>query len=238
MILILKKWNVLLLSAILLIGVFCVGLWAETSFGYRQVTLPCYGRVIVLDAGHGEPDGGAVGVSGAKESELNLKIALLTQKFLEQSGMKVIMTRADENGIQDAGNTVRQKKRSDMMNREKLMNQSDADLFVSIHMNQFTDAKYNGPQVFYAPNGEQSKQMASLLQEELIRVLEPEQRREIKQATKEIYLLKQAKIPAVLAECGFLSNSREEQKLLQEEYQKKTAWAIYASIVKYFAAQQ
>lgn len=152
--------------------------------------------------------------------------------------MKVIMTRADENGIQDAGNTVRQKKRSDMMNREKLMNQSDADLFVSIHMNQFTDAKYNGPQVFYAPNGEQSKQMASLLQEELIRVLEPEQRREIKQATKEIYLLKQAKIPAVLAECGFLSNSREEQKLLQEEYQKKTAWAIYASIVKYFAAQQ
>ena len=238
MILILRKWNVLLLSAIFFISVYCAGLWIENVFGYRQVTLPCYGKVIVLDAGHGEPDGGAVGTTGAKEQELNLKIALLTQEFLEQSGMKVIMTRTDDEGIQDSGKTVRQKKRSDMSNREKLMNQSDADLFVSVHMNKFTDPKYSGPQVFYSLNGEQSEKMAKLLQEELIRVLEPEMHREVKQATGDIYLLKKAKVPAVLVECGFLSNREEEQKLLSEDYQKKTAWAIYASVVKYFAAQQ
>lgn len=238
MILILKKWNALLIAAILLAGVYCAGLWVDTVFGYRQVTLPCYGKVIVLDAGHGEPDGGAVGDSGVKEEELNLKIALLTQGFLEQSGMKVIMTRTDSEGIQDSGKTIRQKKRSDMSNREKLMNQSGADLFVSIHMNKFSDSQYSGPQVFYSPNHEKSKEMAQILQEELIRVLKPESERDVKQAGGEIYLLKKAKIPAVLVECGFLSNHKEEQKLLEEEYQKETAWAIYASIVKYFAAQQ
>ena len=124
-----------------------------------------------------------------------------------------------------------------MSNREELMNQSDADLFVSIHMNKFTDAKYSGPQVFYSPNKEKSKEMAQILQQELIHVLEPESQREIKKASGDIYLLKKAKIPAVLVECGFLSNHAEEQKLLDEQYQKETAWAIYASIVKYFAAQ-
>ena len=237
MIMILKKWNVLLLSAILFIGVYAAGLWMETFASSRRVSLPCYGKVIVLDAGHGEPDGGAVGKAGVKEQELNLKIAEFTQGFLEQSGMEVIMTRADEQGIQDSGNSIRQKKRSDMSNREKLMNRSDVDLFISIHMNKFTDPQYSGPQVFYSSNHEKSKIMAEFLQSELISILEPASKREVKQATGDIYLLKKAKVPAVLVECGFLSNAQEEQKLLDEKYQKETAWAIYSSIVKYFAAQ-
>lgn len=238
MIVILKKWNAVLLSAILLIGVYTAGLFIESIASSRQVSLPCYGKVIVLDAGHGEPDGGAVGKSGVKEQELNLKIAKFAQSFLEQSGMDVIVTRADEQGIQDSGSTIRQQKRSDLSNREKLMNQSEADVFVSIHMNKFTDSKYSGPQVFYSPNHAKSKELAEIMQAEMIQVLEPSSKREAKQATGDIYLLKKAKIPAILVECGFLSNSQEEQKLLDERYQKETAWAIYSSIVKYFSAQQ
>lgn len=238
MIMIFKKWNVLLLSAILLVSVYAAGLWIETFLSARRVSLPSYGKVVVIDAGHGEPDGGAVGKSGVKEQEINLKIAEYTQGFLEQSGMEVIMTRADEQGLQDSGNTIRQKKRSDMSNREKLMNQQDVSLFVSIHMNKFSDSKYSGPQVFYSPNHEKSKEMAEILQSELISVLEPASKREIKRAGNDIYLLKKAKVPAVLVECGFLSNAQEEQKLLDEKYQKETAWAIYCGIVKFFAAQE
>ena len=147
------------------------------------------------------------------------------------------MTRADEQGIYDSDGTIRNKKRSDMSNREKLMNDSDADVFLSIHMNKFTDSKYSGPQVFYSSNKEESKELAQILQEELIAVLNPESQREIKKATNDIYLLKKAKVPAVLVECGFLSNAKEEEKLKDEEYQKEVAWAIYCSIIKYFSLE-
>lgn len=235
MIVILKKWNAFLLAAIFLLFVYIMGACVNSFAFSRRVSLPCYGKKIVLDAGHGEPDGGAVGASGVKEQELNLKIAKILQGFLEQCGMEVVMTRSDEEGIYDSDGTIRQKKRSDMTNREKLMNNSGADLFLSIHMNKFTDSKYSGPQVFYSPNQEESKEFAQLLQEELIAVLKPDSEREIKKATSDIYLLKKAKLPAVLVECGFLSNAAEEEKLMDEEYQKEVAWAIYCSIIKYFS---
>ena len=235
MIVILKKRNAFLLAAIFLLFVYIMGACAESFVFSQRVSLPCYGKKIVLDAGHGEPDGGAVGKSGIKEQELNLKIAKILQGLLEQCGMEVVMTRADEQGIYDSDGTIRQKKRSDMTNREKLMNNSDADMFLSIHMNKFTDSKYSGPQVFYSPNNDESKALAQLLQEELIAVLKPESQREIKKATNDIYLLKKAKIPSALAECGFLSNPQEEEKLKNEDYQKSIAWAIYCGVIKYFS---
>lgn len=235
MIVIFRKWYFLLACALAFSICYAAGLGARTFFDSKKASLPCNGKTIVLDAGHGEPDGGAVGNSGVREQELNLKISKLVQNLLEQSGMDVIVTRKDEQGIYDSGSTIKQKKRSDMLNREKLMNESKADLFVSIHMNKFTDSKYSGPQVFYSPNNEESKMLAELLQKELISVLLPSSEREIKRATSDIYLLKKAQVPAVLIECGFLSNAAEENKLIDAEYQKEIAWAVYSGIVKYFA---
>ena len=115
------------------------------------------------------------------------------------------------------------------------MNESGADLCISIHMNQFSDSRYSGPQVFFSPNHKDSKRLAQTVQAEMVSILQPESVREIKQAGQDIYLLKKAKTPAVLIECGFLSNKKEEKLLLDEDYQRRTAWAIYCGTVAYFA---
>ncbi len=144
------------------------------------------------------------------------------------------MTRSDDNGIYDTQGTIRSKKLSDMKNREKLMEQFQADAFVSIHMNTFPDAKYSGPQVFFSTNDKESERLAKALQKNLNDALNPSSPRIEKKADSGIYLLKHAKLPAVLVECGFLSNEKEEQKLIDENYQKQVAWAIYCGIINYF----
>ncbi|MBE7047810.1 MAG: N-acetylmuramoyl-L-alanine amidase [Ruminococcaceae bacterium] len=239
MLIFIKKWNLVLLLVTLGVAVLSLGLAIRPARVTETVSVPGFGKRIVLDAGHGEPDGGAVGNHGAVEQELNLRITQLLQGYLEQSGVQVILTRADSVGIYDPDSeTIRQKKRTDLQNREKLMNESDCDLFVSIHMNKFTDARYSGPQVFYSANGEESKRLADCVQQSMVAVLKPVSHREIKQGGNDIYLLKKAKPPAILIECGFLSNDREEQLLQEEAYQKKTAWAIYCGLLQYFSQQE
>lgn len=186
---------------------------------------------------HGAPDGGAVGSAGVLEKDLNLSIALKLQQFLEQGGTSVILTRSDDNGIYDVSGSIRNKKNSDLKNREKLMKESSADAFISIHMNKFSDSQYSGPQVFFSPNNEKSESLAKMVQSSLIEGLAPPSSREVKKADGSIYLLKQAQLPAILVECGFLSNESEQQKLLDEGYQKQVAWAIYCGIIKYFGEE-
>ncbi len=175
-----------------------------------------------------------MGINGVMEKDLNLSVALHLQTFLEQGGTGVVLTRSDDNGIYDVSDTVRSKKNSDMKNREKLLNFSGADAFVSIHMNRFSDSKYSGPQVFYSKNCSESKELAERIQESMKQSLHPAMEREIKKADDGIYLLKKAKIPAVLVECGFISNPEEQQKLSDENYRKEVAWAIYCGITRYF----
>jgi len=190
----------------------------------------------MIDAGHGEPDGGATGISGASEQALNLDIALLLQELLEQGGMQVVMTRTDASGIFDqSAHTIREKKRSDLSNRESIMNGDGVDLFVSIHMNTFEQSKYSGPQVFFSPNRTESETIASCVQQAMNAGLAPEAPRNVKKAGDSIYLLKKAKVPAILIECGFLSNAREEKLLQEPGYQKKVAQAVYDGITRYFA---
>lgn len=192
-------------------------------------------KTVVLDAGHGYPDGGAEGTTKVTEEAINLDVTKKLQKLLEKSGISVILTRADENGIFDEGlKTIRKKKVSDMKNREKIINSSGADYFISIHMNKFTDSKYSGPQVFYNSDFDEGKLLAESIQKELIAELKPKMEREIKKSDKNIYLLKNSNIPAVLIECGFLSNPQEEKLLLTEEYKEKIAWAIYKGIISNF----
>ncbi len=237
MLIFIKKGNLFLLAGILFLSVLGVGLALRRSEKIHEVmAVPGFGKRIILDAGHGEPDGGAEGLGGILEKDLNLNIVHFLQAYLEQSGMEVWLTRSDDEGIYDAGSrTIRQKKRSDLHNRQTIMNTSDADLFVSIHMNKFEDPKYSGPQVFYSGQQKESKELADCLQHALISVLKPVSERTVKKAGKDIYLLSHAEIPAVLIECGFLSNAEEAALLQTEEYQKKVAWAIYCGLVQYFA---
>lgn len=236
MIIMIKKWNLLLLACIGAVVVGTCGYAAQLRPAISASALPIYGRRVVVDAGHGAPDGGAVGQSGVQEKDINLAIAFKVQEFLEQSGAQVVVTRADDNSIHNTGHNIRSKKISDMKNRKKIMNESDADVFLSIHMNEFEQSKYRGHQVFYARNGEPSKQLAQLIQARLIEVLNPPEQREIKPADSGIYLLKNAEIPAVLVECGFVSNPEEERLLLDADYQKKIAWGIYTGLSEWFHA--
>lgn len=237
MIIFIKKWNALLLLFIFMFTVWSMGIAVRQSAdSVKTSAMPGTGKRVILDAGHGEPDGGAIGKNGVLEKDLNLVITQYVQGYLEQSGIEVWLTRAGNEGIyDDDSRTIRQKKRTDLKNRKQIMNGSDGDLFVSIHMNEFSDSKYSGPQVFYAPQVEGSKKAAESLQKSLITVLKPSSEREIKKAGKEIYLLSQASIPSVLVECGFLSNEQEGKLLQEESYQKQVAWAIYYGIIQYFA---
>ncbi|MBR6729381.1 MAG: N-acetylmuramoyl-L-alanine amidase CwlD [Clostridia bacterium] len=236
MIIFLKKWNIILLAAVMFFVVGGTGFFLRQEPELPVSAVPGQGKKIIIDAGHGEPDGGAVSDSGVLEKDLNLNVARFLQEYFEQSGVEVIMTRTDDNGLFDLGSrTIRQKKRSDLHERERLINESGANVCISIHMNQFSDSRYSGPQVFYSPNHEDSKRLAQTIQAEMVSVLQPESVREIKKAGNDIYLLKKAKTPAVLIECGFLSNKKEEKMLQDEDYQKRIAWAIYCGTVTYFS---
>ncbi len=237
MLIFIKKWNFVALCAVLLLSVGVLGLSLRPAFPTDGEAVSLAGKTIIVDAGHGEPDGGAAGSSGVLEKDLNLSVAVFLEKALCEAGAEVVMTRTGDSGIFDAtSQTIRQKKRSDLANRQKIMENADASLFVSIHMNRFSDSKYSGPQVFYASGGADSKVLAQAVQKRLVEELSPPSVRQIKAAGGDIYLLKQAKLPAVLVECGFLSNPEEERLLLSEAYQKKVAEAICHGICDFLTS--
>ena len=190
--------------------------------------------IIVIDAGHGLPDGGAVGMNGTIESTLNIKIAKLVEKSLAKKGFTVIMTRKNDNAVSEEGQTLAQRKRSDMYKRLEIINSSDADMFISIHMNKFTDSRYFGAQVIYSDNFVQSEQLAAFIQKNLCNLEENTSKRTHSKAHSGIFLLKNAKIPAVIVECGFLSNYDEEKLLNTAHYQKQLCDAIVKGIEDYY----
>ena len=154
--------------------------------------------------------------------------------MLEQSGCTVLLTRSDENAIYDAGSdTIREKKVSDIHNRVKLGNESSADIFVSIHMNKIPQQQYDGWQTFYKQGSEESKNLATNIQNNLNETIQKENNRVPAQLTT-VYLMKYVEIPITIVECGFLSNPEEEQLLQTDEYQDKLAWGIYNGIADYF----
>ncbi len=234
MLFILKKNRLILGFLILSLFVFACGIIKTAVYSDEETFLPSVGKKVIIDAGHGAPDGGAVGKSGTLEKDINLSVALALQKLFESGGTEVILTRSDDKGIYDVSGSIKNKKVSDIKNREKIINESDADVFISIHMNKFPDEQYSGPQVFYSPNHDDSQALAECIQKSMIAALNPESAREIKKAGKDIYLLHNAHIPAVLAECGFLSNSAEEKLLTDEKYQRQIAWSVYCGVIEYF----
>ena len=196
--------------------------------------MPVSGKTVVIDAGHGVPDEGAESRSGTTEAQTNLKIALKLQNLLEQSGCSVILTRSDENAIYDIDSkTLKQKKISDIRNRVKIGNESQADIFVSIHLNKIPQSQYNGWQTFYKEGSEEGAKLAKIIQSSLNDAIQKENNR-VAKTIDNIYIIKHVEIPTTIVECGFLSNPEEEKLLLQDDYQNKLAWGIYNGIVKYF----
>ena len=194
---------------------------------------PVSNSVIIIDAGHGYPDEGASSQDGTTEANINLSITLKLQELLEASGCSTILTRSDENGIYDANkDSIRQKKISDLKNRVDLINESNSNLLVSIHLNKFEDSKYSGWQSFYRKNDDLSKNLAISIQKNLNLAIQKENKREALSISNK-YLLDNTKIPATIVECGFLSNQQEMSLLKTEEYQEKIAWGIYTGIMDY-----
>ncbi len=187
--------------------------------------------MVVIDAGHGGMDGGAVGVSGTKESELNLDVAKKLSEVLNGKGIDTIMTREDENGVVLGDGWS---KLQDMKGRKKIIKDSGADLFISIHMNHFTMEKVNGLRLFYSGDYEEAKSVAELIQSSISKITGAKITN-VKAADKSLFLMKSPPMPAILIECGFISNNEEEKKLKDPEYRAKIAWAIADSVEKYFS---
>ena len=231
-----KRIFFLMLATFLPIGMFLLQT-ANSQINNRAVATmatPVSSKTIVIDAGHGGEDGGAVSNNGIAEAEINLKIALKLQQLLEQSGSNVVLTRSDNNAIYDLDKkTLREKKNSDIRNRVKIGNNSSADIFVSIHLNKIPESQYYGWQTFFKEGSEDGKRLATCIQNNLNEAIQKENKR-VPMKISNVYIIKHVEIPTVIVECGFLSNPEEEKILQQEEYQTKLAWGIYNGIMEYF----
>ena len=190
--------------------------------------------VIILDAGHGGEDGGAVASDNTVEKDINLDITLKLQKILNLYGYTVIMTRSEDiMTCDDNLPTQRERKVSDIRNRFKIIQENPQAIFVSIHQNKFFDTTQKGVQVFYSPNNAQSKTLADSIQNSFVNTLQPKNKRLSKKSGTSIFLLYHSEIPSVLVECGFLSNPTDLVNLKNENYRTKTALIIADGIIKF-----
>jgi N-acetylmuramoyl-L-alanine amidase len=194
-------------------------------FTFPAFAMPLDKRIIVVDAGHGGWDPGMV--SGkVDEKDINLKIAQKLQTYLELGGATVIITRLDDSDLSKS-------KSGDMAVRRLIANTSKADIFISIHQNAFGSSGVQGAQVFYFNESDNSKKLAHNIQHQIKEFANPNNRFKAR-ANSNYFVLKQTEMPAVLVECGFLTNPGEKSRLLTEKYQEKIAWSIYLGIVDYF----
>ena len=192
-----------------------------------------YDKIIILDAGHGGEDPGAIGVTGVYEKDLNLQLVLEIGNILEKQGYIVVYTRTEDKLLYNEDQNIKGiRKISDLKNRCEAANKYPDSIFVSIHMNSFGDGKYSGLQVYYSPGDEASRLLANKIQSSVKDSLQKDNNRTIKQGDG-MYLLENTEPTAVLIECGFLTNKTECEKLSQKEYQKELSFAIVCGIIEY-----
>lgn len=191
---------------------------------------------VIIDPGHGGRDGGAVGDDGTLEKDLNLAVALKLKAILESADVHVVMTR--ETDIELASPDSPHKKADDLKARLQLAQNRNNAVFISIHMNKFPVEKYRGLQVYYSENDPESLTLAQLVQNTAQSALKNTSDRKVKPAGDSIYLMTHLEIPAILVECGFLSNEAERELLKSDGYQKKLALCISAALFTYISAQQ
>lgn len=192
---------------------------------------------VLLDPGHGAPDGGAVASDGTLEAGINLEIARRTQALMAFCGVSASLTR--EGGsclLYDPAGTIRENKVRDIKERLRLARLDPACDFLSIHLNNYRDPRYSGAQVFYSPNDAGSKILAEALQTRLVSLADPDNVRTVKRAPDTVYLMNNIRTTAVIAECGFLSNPAELQRLKTPEYQLTLALALTVGYLDYKTA--
>lgn len=205
---------------------------------YRHTVMANVGagelNTVIVDAGHGGTDGGAVAGDGTLEKDINLDIAFKLRDILEMNGFNVIMTRTSDIMTCDDGlETLRQKKVSDIHNRLKLTEEYPDSIYVSIHQNKFQDPAQKGTQVFYSKNNLKSKTLAENIQSAVTSYLQPDNKRAVKKSGTEIYILYHSIIPTVLVECGFVSNGEDLENLKTESYKNQLAVTIAQGIMDY-----
>ena len=226
-----KIWITRLTAVLLLISMYMVG--RETAvyvMGRNVVKGDSKERCVVIDAGHGGIDPGKIGINDMAEKDINLSIALKVKKLREFNDVKVFMTGETEKGLNDPDTS--NKKVQDMKRRLALIEETVPALAVSIHQNSYPEEYVHGAQIFYYAGSQEGKVLAELLQAQFLDKVDPDNNRQIK-PNDSYYLLKKTSVPIVIAECGFLSNWAEAEKLCSEDYQEKIAWAICVGILQY-----
>ncbi len=194
-------------------------------------------KTVIIDAGHGGEDCGTIGVDGSYEKDLNLEFAMCIGELLSKEGYAVIYTRTDDKLLYtDEENIYGIRKISDLKNRCKIAAEYENSLFISIHMNSYSNPKYKGLQVYYGIKNSESYKLASIVQNTVKNDLQKDSRRKIK-AGNDIYILENTTNPAILIECGFLSNPEECKSLSEKEYQKSLCFSIVCGIINYNKSQ-
>jgi len=218
-----KKWILLTIVAIVVFSSILV----FSNVMATSTPKPQY--TIVIDAGHGGKDGGAVGrTTGVTESYLNLQYALLLKDIFEQFDFNVVLTRSDMNGLYSTFST--NKKKSEMEKRKKIIDKADPDIVISVHMNSFKSDEGRGAQVFYAKGNDGGELLAQSVQDSLFSDIE------YAKATAKVgdyYVLNAIENPSILVECGFLSNPEEEVLLQEEEYMQKFCYNVFCGVIAY-----
>lgn len=250
MIVVISKKNILFVALLFLLSITVFSIGFAVDYSSKPVTAegeqqqgqqpvaPAQ-KTIILDAGHGGEDPGAVSdYSGLKEKDVNLNVVMLLKDLLEKDNYKVILTRdADQLVYETTTKNIIQKRKEDLTRRKKIMDESGADLVVSVHLNKFPQTKYHGAQVFFPPNSPDSQKLANEIQTSLRLNVDNANDRVALVKKDPIIILKNLKTTTVVVECGFLSNADEEKKLSSEEYQNKLAAAIKSGVDNFFKVQ-
>lgn len=209
------------------------GMFAAQTVSAQEVA----SRLVILDAGHGGPDGGAEVSDGTRESDLNLEITLKTDAILGLMGEETLLIRDSDTDLSDlSAQSISQKKVTDIRNRVALVNEHPDSILVSIHGNSYPESRYHGAQVFYGKVGS-SATLAELIQENLRKGVDSENQRQAKAISSDVYLMNHVSVPAVLVECGFLTNPTELQNLKSADYQKRLAAIIAVSVANYMGRE-
>ncbi len=227
-----------LFSLLLLLAAFCLFLFRPKDSGdsAQESVSAEIPLTVILDAGHGGEDGGAVGEGGIYEKDLNLDITLRLEALLKQNGITVVCTRTEDILLYDRNVDFKgRKKLLDLAARLKISRETPNSIFVSIHQNSFSQAKYSGLQVYYSPNHPSSALLAQTIQSTVRNRLQPQNSRLIKAASSNIYLMDRITTPAVLVECGFLSNEQDRTALSDENYRAQLAEVLALAITDFLS---
>lgn len=224
-------WPIYLIT---IICFFAIVISADHAVATYSENIPIHrSRTIVIDAGHGGEDGGAISCTGIFESHINLEIAKRLNDLLNLLGFRTTMIRTTDISVYTEGNTLSKKKISDLKHRVNIVHDCDNPILISIHQNIFSDSKYSGAQVFFAPT-DTSRDLAIRLQRDLISACNPGSNRKPKEADG-IYLMQHITCPGILVECGFLSNPEEEFALRSKSYQARLCCVITSTLSNYLA---